>query len=71
MSFLDANDAYITSVKISLSNPNKFDSFFSPAAAFFAGIGSLFTAIVLYKQIGMANYRKRNQLKQFFMSNLI
>lgn len=70
MSFLDANDAYITSVKISLSNPNKFDSFFSPAAAFFAGIGSLFTAIVLYKQIGMAKLQKEESIKTIFHEQL-
>lgn len=49
-SFLGHNWNILTSLDISLSNPDKYDSLFSPAAALLSGIGTILTGIVLILQ---------------------
>ena len=60
----------LTSVDISLSNIDRYESLFSPIAAFFAGVASLFTAIILYKQISMEKLQKEESIKTIFHEQL-
>lgn len=69
-SFLGENHRLFTSIEISLADVSKYESLFSPAAAFFAGAAALFTAVVLYKQINMAKLQKEESIKNMFHEQL-
>lgn len=60
----------LTSVDISLSNVERYESLFSPIAAFFSGVASLFTAIILYKQISVEQLQKEESIKTIFHEQL-
>lgn len=50
IAFADFNWDLLTSIDISLSTQEKYDSLFSPVTAFFSAVGTAFTAIVLINQ---------------------
>lgn len=68
--FLGENHRLFTSIETSLADVSKYESLFSPAAAFFAGAAALFTAVVLYKQINMAKLQKEESIKNMFHEQL-
>lgn len=69
-SFFTSNHEILNSLDISLTNINKYDALFSPAAAFFAGVASLFTAAVLFMQINMSKLQKEESIKTIFHEQL-
>ena len=70
IAFIDSNDSILTSLEISLINPEKYDSIFSPVTALFAVIGAIFSSITLIKQFESSRMQKRESILNNFNNQI-